>query len=152
MKRMIAFIFLLPILFAINLQQIDKYKNLDYQKVTIVSKVENLIEDCQVVKNGQVFYFTLDRNVGKSILSNLPQSQVEGIIYYLSKEHSIDYFKNLYGQYLSNVSYIEGMNIYYAYDNTYHDFRYINNKKVNVQIAYTCEGWVVGYPAIITGF
>ena len=44
------------------------------------------------------------------------------------------------------------MTIYYGYTSKYSDFRLINGKKINIQIAFTEYGVMLGLPLILTGF
>ena len=42
--------------------------------------------------------------------------------------------------------------IYYGYYSNFKDYRYVDGKKINFQLAKTGEGWILGLPLIETGF
>lgn len=44
------------------------------------------------------------------------------------------------------------MKILYGYKNDFSDFRFIDGKKINVQIAWAENETIVGFPLIMTGF
>ena len=150
MKRMIAFIFVIFVLFGVILVKDNLPSSFDYTKVVVVSKNDDLCS-AEKIQNGEVYYYFLGKDA-KDILDNISGKDIEGIVYYLSNEYDIGFLNKKFDYTLSSPSYVEGREVYYGYDKDYYDFRFIDGKKINVQIANDGNGWIIGYPMILTGF
>lgn len=150
MKRMIAFIFMVFVLIGVAFFKQNNTQQYDFEKVVIVSKVDNLI-NCDVIKNGNDYYYTI-KSEEKSKVDGLNKTDIDAIIYYLPKDLKIDYFKAKFDFNISNPSYVAGRTIFYGYDKNFNDFRLINGKKINFQLACDENNWILGYPMIVTGF
>lgn len=152
MKRLIAFVFIIISSFLLlatkNNNKVFEY---DYEKAVVVTKNENLLEDCEKTINGENVYFLVKKEQ-KEKIENLDFSSVIGLVFYFDKEIKYDYFNKRFDYTLFGGKIIEGRQVFYGYDKNYCDYRIIENKKVNVQLAKTEDEWIIGYPLIITGF
>ncbi len=150
MKRMIAF---LIVAIAVSISAflcVDLPHNEDYESVVVVSAQENLI-DGEVIKNGNDFYYYLSKKNAEKVIKTLDLDKVSGIVYYFSNK-SLDYFNKKLNYSLTSPSNVGDRTVYYGYDKSYYDFRLIDGKKMNVQLANDGERWILGYPMILTGF
>ena len=150
MKKMIALIFVIVTLFALNLSFSDD-KSIDFESVVIVSTNSDL-DIGEFVQNGSDYYYKLNKQEGTKTLKTLAPNCVKGLVYYVSNKYNLEYFKNKFNFYLSDSSLIEERTVYYGYDSSFKDFNYINGKKINVQLVNDGSQWIVGYPLILTGF
>ena len=131
MKRLIAFVFIIITSFLLLLtKNNDKVFDCDFNKAIVVTKSENLLEDCEKMINGDNFYFLISKEQ-KQKIENLDFSSVIGIVLYFNKDIKFDYFKEHFGYTLFGGKTIEGRQMFYGYDKKYCDYRIIDNKKVN---------------------
>ncbi len=120
-------------------------------EVEIVSTKEYLVEEnIDVIKNGNQYIYHLS----KDDYINYAQifDDYDGIVFKYDKKTTFAELENKWkitNFYQSNV---EEMTIYYGYTSKYSDFRLINGKKINIQIAFTEYGVMLGLPLILTGF
>lgn len=148
MKKMIAFIFL--ILVGLTLMHFKTFPSLDFEKVVVVSENADIdIED--KVKNGNDFYYTISKEMG-SISKFFKKDDIKGLIFYISPKYSLEKLKKRFDFIFESSEEIDNQKIYYGYDSSYPDFRFIKNKKVNFQLTKNDENWILGYPMILTGF
>ena len=77
---------------------------------------------------------------------------IHGISFYFSNDKKFDDFNKKFGYTLTEDGCLDGYSIYRGFYEGYKDFRYIDGKKINVQIAFVEETWIVGFPLILTGF
>ena len=82
----------------------------------------------------------------------LKTEEAEGVVLYFDKSFTINYFLQKLHYNVTSSSTVEKMKVFYGYTNDYDKFVIHDNKKVNVQIAKREEGWVVGFPMILSGF
>ncbi len=153
MTAFFSFIFSL-ILIVASAFTLQNCKNQDFlhkikgfQSATIVS-YENV--DCwaKIVKNGNVNYYTFQNDACEfDKIKNY-----EGAVFYFSKETSFNFFEDICSCTFTRASKIENMNVYYGFCTDFSKFVLHENKKVNVQLAEREEGWVLGFPLILTGF
>ena len=148
MKRMIAFIFILFALFGVAVIKVNMPKVLDYDRVIIIS---NKKLNYSNIKNGNDFYYTFDKNQTKE-LKEINICDIKGMVFYISKQYSIDNFQKQFNFLITNKSKIDEKDVYYGYDKNYHDFRIIDGKKINFQLVKSEDNWILGYPMIMTGF
>ena len=100
----------------------------------------------QVIQNGgQFYYLTQDTQIANTV------KNYDGVVLYFD-DSTLDYITNFY-----KISYFQGQNvenykIFYGYTSFFDKSVYVQNKKVNVQIAITENQIIVGFPIILTGF
>ncbi len=152
MKRMVAFIFIILAFFGVGLFKNDSLDINDYERVVIVSKLDDLTNKGSKVQNGEDYYYYLNYQEGESVRKNLSSYQISGIIFYLSKEYSFNSFNKKFDYTLSAKSIVEDNDVYYGYDKDYSDFRLVGGKKINLQLVKSDNNWILGYPMILTGF
>ncbi len=151
MKRLVAFLFVGSLIFALScFGNFDLLGHDKISKVCVVTNYQVVSAECDnVIKSGNQFYYSGSRDEIKKQFKNL--DNVDGVILYFQNSslkevadfYKIDYYRG--GD-------VEGMSIYYGYSPYYKDFENINNKKLNVQIAINGEEIIVGFPAILIGF
>ncbi len=118
----------------------------NYQEVTIVTK-QNIDCNGNKVSNGNLNYYTFDAN-------STPKHtfDAEGIVFYFKLNVPFQYFQKIFGSSLTNPTKVQGREVYYAYHDDFNKYVVHKNKKVNAQLAKTPEGWILGFPLILTGF
>ena len=149
MKKVVAFIFVILMLVGLMLVKVDNLAQLDYEKLIIVSacQLENAGRE---VKNGNDFYYTLDKT--DFVKFNLSQNKIKGLVYYINKKYDLSYFNKKFNYCIYRGGDVDGREIYYGYDKSYYDFRFVEGKKVNFQLVDDKDYWILGYPMIMTGF
>ena len=152
MKKMIAFLLLAVLALFLKGKlplSFDEFDNVE--RVVIVSKTR--IDDCDnCIENGDDFYCVFEGENVKNILDNIQeQEEIKGVNLYFSKDTKLSYFQEKL-DYLSDKSQIDDVEIYYGYYKGYQDFEWLEGKKINVQLARVEDGWIMGFPMILTGF
>lgn len=153
MKRIIAFLFVslvgLALLYA-GEQSLNSYDGLE--KVVFVSgeNYETDNEKISVIISGSDFYVMTPVEFAGTVKEEL--SYIKGYVLYFSKEADEDSLLESLMDYHSTESYQTGVKVVNGYTSKYSDYRYIEGKKYNVQVAFTEDAILVGYPLILTGF
>ena len=151
MKRLLIFLLLGLSLTAVQpFKQDILFDNQQISRACVISKYKNNFDDCEyIIKNGNQYLHYASRESIKSQMKNF--KQVDGIVLYFEQSslkelvafYKIDYFKG--GDLL-------GYQVFYGYTTFYSDYKYISNKKINVQIAVASDHIIIGFPMILTGF
>lgn len=131
------------------------YKNLfklfeRYEKVILVTE-NNIMHETKIV-NGEKKYYTYLKNQEGRAIDVLTDLSCEGLVFRFSESLDLEYFKNLFNFNLSDSKEIANLQVYSGYTSLFNRFIFENNKKINVQVAKTNSGWIVGLPVILTGF
>lgn len=152
MKRMIAFLFCTIILFLIIFAKSDNFEFInEYDKLIVISKNLNISQDYQL--NGDQYYYSFTKDEGNEFLEKEANNyEIDGYVFYFNNLFNINKFSKYVDFLLDKNTQIEGYEIYYGYYSGSEDFRYINNKKINFQLAHHNDEWILGFPAILTGF
>ena len=150
MKRIVVFILATLALVSPLFVKQEKLSFSDATKLCVVSKEDiELPQSTQKIKNGEQFYYLFDQNFDKA-LSNF--DKIDGLNTYYQKDFKKEELLKKHDVQSYYTSSSAGIEIVYGYTNSYHDFRYVNGKKINIQIAFTDTEVVVGFPLILTGF
>lgn len=152
MKRVIVFICLIVFLIPLTTIKKKDFLNIDYKKITFISSNPRLIFDGEVVKNGNDFYYIIDKKDEINRIKNINLDDIKGVVLYISKTYDLNYFNNIFNYNLIQTRDVEGKKIYMGYYKGYNDFRLINGKKINFQLVENDDFWVLGFPLIMTGF
>ncbi len=153
MKRIIAFLFVslvgVALLYA-GEQSFNSYDGLE--KVVFVSgeNYETDNEKISVIISGSDFYVMTPVEFAGNVKEEL--SNIKGYVLYFNKELDEDNLLESLMDYRSTESYQTGVKVVNGYTSKYSDYRYIEGKKYNVQVAFTEDAILVGYPLILTGF
>ena len=152
MRRMIAFLLCGFMLFLLKGGKLPTLSIFDKaQRVVLVLDEENHNYK-NAVQNGNDFYYSFEGESMREVLENLNEMQtLKGVNLYFSKDLPLSYFQERL-DYLGEKSTVEEMDIYYGFFKNYHKFELVNAKKVNVQLVFGEDGWVMGLPLILTGF
>lgn len=148
MKRMIAFFIVFIFFIGLKIAGENNLPYWNYDSVIIVSS--NAIFEKQYIQNGEDFYFTFDKNEGETVLKDLNIKEIKGLVFYFNNI-DINNLLNKIDFYFDGTD-VEGMKVYYGCDSSYPDYRYINGKKINVQIVENSTKTIVGYPMILCGY
>lgn len=157
MKRIVAFIFVLAlsalILFAATGEKFD-YGGLE--KVCFVcagALSEQDIDESQIisaVESGAQAYVTVKPENAQETRQKI--KQIDGYVLHFNKNSDLNVLKKQFFDF-SNGSYRLGdYQILEGYTSKYDDFREVDGKRYNVQLAITPDEIIVGFPAILTGF
>lgn len=149
---MIAFFMCALAMFLLKGGQVNNLSVFDrVEKVVLVlsEKNENFTDALQ---NGNDFYYTFDKMEAMNILPSLDEMKcLKGVNLYFSKELSLSYFQERL-DFLGERKECVEMDVYYGFYRHYKKFELVDGKKVNVQLVFTGEQWIMGLPIILTGF
>lgn len=147
MKKMIVFfiicILLIGVSFFTNLgTSLDSAKCAAFvinEKIEGYESIQNGNDSIiKVYSNIQDFYTKYKKNI-------------KGFNLYFETFDLTLFAKNLNAQIYRSHN-VEGMEMYYGYTNMYGEWKNVNGKKVNIQIAIKDNETIVGFPLILTGF
>ncbi len=128
--------------------QIDKHRDFEFlqdcDKIIVVSDRE--IENKNyIIKNGNQFYYEFND------INSLSEEKFSAYNFYFDSSKNIN-------EIISNLSFVyqgksvENYQIYYGYYDNYNDYRYVDGKKINVQVVKTPSQIIVGFPLVVTGY
>ncbi len=149
---MIAFIFVVFMFLGVAYFKDSLPKAEDYERAVIISKFDNLEICDEIIQSGSDFYYYLNFKECQSALKSLGSEKISGIVYYYDNSFDLNYFKRKFGYNMTDKTMVEDCQVYYGYDKDYCDFRVIDGKKMNFQLVYDGNCWILGYPMIIIGF
>ncbi len=147
MKSLIAILFLPLIFFAIS--HVETKQELpfasDYARFVVNRQIEGF--DC--LRNGEQYIIDIYSDIEK--FYNSYCNEIVGVNLYFKSLDINQFQKNVNGR-IFKTQEVEEMQMYQGYTNLYKDFRYVNGKKINIQIAVKENEVIVGFPLILTGF
>lgn len=148
MKKMIAFFMASFCAMVVKYFTVDDFSALlDFDRIVVVS-TEQLCE--KYVKNGDDYYNYFSKEEGEVLLKDYENINAKGVNLYFSGK-DFDYFAKL-TENIQRVDDVEGNACWQGYYSGFKDFRYISKKKINFQLVQTEDGWIMGFPYILTGF
>lgn len=121
-----------------------------YKEVVIVTKENPQVENFNKLQNGNQFYIKCNKTNCLKVVDQI--EKIDGVVLHFSKETPLKYFQSLLNYDLSIQRNIEKSQVYYGYTSSFDGYVICNQKRVNVQLAKTSNGWVLGVPMILTGF
>ncbi len=151
MKKLIIFLFIIALVtgsltFADKTTQIFDVSGVE--EVCFVSDDEFDGEFEHVSCGDKIFnYCTFEE--AKKNLALVKQS--DSVQFYTDESEIDSILKKIHFEKLSSEE-VEGIQISYGYSPSYKKFVYVDGKKVNVQVAKTADGVIVGFPIILTGY
>ena len=149
---MIAFFILVVSLLFTNYSSKNNFKTFkEAESVLIVTsqKVEGVD---LLVENGEEFYYLFEGEKTQKIFEKLDLFEgMKGVNLYFSGDLTLSYFQKKL-DYITDKSQVEGSDVYYGYFKGYTGYKLIEGKKINTQLAKVEDGWVLGFPIILTGF
>jgi len=149
MKKMIAFFMTAICAMVVKYFTVDDFASfLDFEKMVVVCQ-QKLSEE--FVQNGEDYYNVFRDKKAQNILAEWESIDAKGVNLYFSLEKDLEYFSQRVEN-MQQVSDIDDNCCWQGYYGGFKDFRYINKKKINFQLVQTDEGWIMGFPYIITGF
>lgn len=150
MKRVVFFIVIIAVIVAPMFASKQKFDYQGVEKVAVVSTQALQLENAGIIQNGGQNIYSLsieDYLRQKDLIKNY-----DGIVLFYPQDTSFDKLKNCWQISWHYQSEVEGMQIVYAFSLLVEDFLFLNGKKVNLQIAWSQSGVMVGLPLILTGF
>lgn len=150
MKRVVFFIVIIAVIVAPMFASKQKFDYQGVEKVAVVSTQALQLENAGIIQNGGQNIYSLsieDYLRQKDLIKNY-----DGIVLFYPQDTSFDKLKNCWQISWHYQSEVEGMQIVYAFSPLVEDFLFLNGKKVNLQIAWSQSGVMVGLPLILTGF
>lgn len=150
MKRIVAFIILALCGFGIIVgSNKGEYCFDGLEKVCFVTNDLSLSSAENAVISGNYVYITVNPDEAKEVYNNL--KDIKGYVLYFNKDCRERLIGNLL-DYHSTEYYVGDTCVINGYSTDYVDYRLVDGKKYNVQMAFTEENIIVGYPMILTGF
>lgn len=152
MNKMIAFFVAIISMIAFMRFNPDAISMDGCEKVVVVTEnqYENLDEN--PIKNGADFYHVLTGEKIKYFADNMSNISYKGLSLYYNKDFKLGDLEKMFSAQINSGSGVDGYEIYYGYCPKYKDCRQINGKKINLQLVKTDDGWIAGFPLILTGF
>lgn len=149
MKKMIAFFMTAICAMVVKYFTVEDFSSfLEFDKIVVVCQ-QKLSEE--FVQNGEEYYNVFKGQRAEDILTDWENIDAKAVNLYFDLEKELDYFSQRVEN-MQQISDIDGNHCWQGYYNGFKDFRYINKKKINFQLVQTDEGWIMGFPYIITGF
>ncbi len=150
MKRIVAF-------FVIGLLALgilvgtgaNKYKFEGLEKVCFVTDLTHSEDENSVISGNDV-YITVGVSEAKETMGKL--DNIKGYVLYFNNDCDKDKLLNIFLDYSSDEYLVGNTRIINGYSSKYSDFRLVDGKKYNVQVAFSEENVLVGFPMILTGF
>lgn len=149
MKRFVTFLFILIPFALVPLGTGQNQMPVQASRVTLVTGENVELEDAEVITSGGNYFITfpfIRLNEAKA-----KAKVIQGYVYYFDDGLNSQQINELFDFKASDIV-IDGIRVITGYTSSYSDFRMIEGKRVNVQVAITSESTIVGYPLILTGF
>lgn len=145
MKRMIGFFVIVFVLITFYQTKQDDFLFLKDCKSIITVSNYKFEEENFLLQNGNQYYYKYDN------LQDIKNKDFISYNFYF--DLNIDIFDILNKcSFFYQGEQIEDYQIYYGYYGGYNDFRYVNGKKINIQVVKTESQIIVGFPLIIIGY
>lgn len=120
------------------------------EKVCFVSERNLQSDDVESVQSGDLFFNYCSLETARENFKSF-KLKLKGLQFYFENFDAEKILKQLKCEVLTTTE-IEGMKVLCGFTPYYDDNILLNNHKVNVQIAQTENGVVVGFPLILTGY
>lgn len=154
MKKLIVFIMILCCLASTAVFKIDKNVLFELQgidKVCFVSDEKVDLQGVETVVCGSQYFNFCSLSTAKNNLNKFT-SNYQGVQFYFEDKDFEELKKEIKFQEITRME-TDNLVIYCGYTPYYQDCVYVENKKVNVQIAVSEENKIVaGFPVILTGY
>lgn len=153
MKKLIVFGLVLLCLvstLSVKIETNPLFALKNVEKVCFVSNTKMIEDDVETVVCGDKYFNFCSLSVAKENLKKI-EKDLDGIQFYLQNTSFEELTKQLKLQIVTSNQ-IEGLTIICGYTPYFQDCIYLDNKKVNVQIAVKSNEIVAGFPAILTGY
>lgn len=145
-KRLIGFFVVAILLITFHMQGQNDFSPIQgYSKMILVTDSQIPNKE-NFIKNGNDFYYLFENDD-----VNVDFATAKGLVFYYNANFTLDYFKN-HLSYLMRGGDVVGYQCYYGFAADYNDYRLVNGKKINVQLVFTGDEWLLGFPLILTGF
>lgn len=150
MKRVVFFIVIIAVIVAPMFASKQKFDYQGVEKVAVVSTQALQLENAGIIQNGGQNIYSL------SVEDYLRQKDLikdyDGLVFFYPQGTSFEKLKDIWQISWHYKSKMEQMQIVYAFSPLVEDFVFLSGKKVNLQIAWSQDGVMVGLPLILTGF
>ena len=150
MKRVVFFIVIIAVIVAPMFASKQKFDYQGVEKVAVVSTQALQLENAGIIQNGGQNIYSL------SVEDYLRQKDLikdyDGLVFFYPQGTSFEKLKDIWQISWHYKSKMEQMQIVYAFSPLVEDFVFLSGKKVNLQIAWSQSGVMVGLPLILTGF
>ena len=152
MKKMIAFLLCGGLLLAgknLPNRSFDLFENAEKMIVVSEKRIEQF--DDEFISGNDYYYTFQAKEIEKNFSILDEKDGIKGLNLYFNQEMPLSYFQNKL-DFLGDETNLGENKIYYGYYSYYKHFKWIDGKKINVQLVQTAEGWILGMPLILTGF
>lgn len=147
MKRFVAFLFLIGLFALVAVAPSEAIVSAD--RVCVVAGESIDLQEAQVVQTSGAYYITLPINKLEQAKEQL--KSIKGYVYYFNNNINRSKFNSFF-DFKFKESKVGDIVVWTGYTSSYKDYRIVNGKKVNIQLAFTKDEVIVGYPLILTGF
>lgn len=145
MKKMIGFFVVIVLLLSLVMTKQDDFNFLSNCSKILAVSDEKLADENYVLQNGNQYYYfynDIDKLKDKGFLAYNFYFDIETDL-----SQILDCFSFVY-----EGEGVDDYKIYYGYYDGYRDFRYVDGKKINVQVVKNDHEIIVGFPLIVTGY
>ena len=152
MKRVIAFLLLVGVLFGFTFLREDEISVFaNCEKIVMVSSVQyDSFEN--YVENGDCYYYKIEKDKSEEFIKNIKKYDYSGLSFYYDKNINFEYFSKYFNNLTKNASKIDNYCCFYGYYPYFNNYKIIDGKKINVQLVQTDMEWILGFPLILTGY
>ncbi|MBQ2713464.1 MAG: hypothetical protein IJF22_00660 [Clostridia bacterium] len=150
MKKFFTVVFLCFVCFAASFNNIFFTKLLAFggcEEVSFYCSQKNQTEFANEIKNGEGYIYSVDVSDAKSDYSKLL-----GCYGFSAKFDILLFDKIMDTMQVVKTETLEGVQNFYGYVNGLTMFDFMDNKKVNIQVALTSNGVIVGSPLILGSY
>ncbi len=149
MKRIIAFIFIFLVIAIIPLLAPRGYDYAGLNAITFVTSKDIDDENYISIKSGNDYFIKVDKTRALELAKKL---DIKGYNLHFDRSSDVEALKAHFIDYCMPKFEVNGIEILEGYTKSYCDFRIVEGKKINVQMAILKNEIIIGFPLILTGF
>lgn len=117
-----------------------------FHVIDIPQEVKNL--EVEIIQNGNEYIVKCNKDIAKEIKPKFTQVLGESVTFECSKQNALKLISEMKCN-LIELENINGLYTYYGYSNNIDNYTYVNNQKVNVELAYSNGRVTIGSPIIL---
>ena len=145
MKKMIGFFVVIVLLLSLVMTKQDDFNFLSNCSKILAVSDEKLADENYVLQNGKQYYYFYND------IDKLKDKGFSAYNFYFDIATDLSQILDCFS-FVYEGEGVDDYKIYYGYYDGYRDFRYVDGKKINVQVVKNDHEIIVGFPLIVTGY
>ncbi len=150
MKRIVVFLVVCGMLISFAFLGRADYDAFEAKSVTFVTSESYEGEGAQVVQSGDDYFIKVASDKAAKVKKEI--GNIKGYVLHFDKSVAEQEILSKYINFSFPPATIEGTRVITGYYAKEKDYRIVDGKKVNVQIAFKEDETLVGFPMILIGF